>query len=486
MPLRSICSYLARKPSSIDVMLLFIKPAEILEPLCDLLDTWRYEEDQGKYILLPRRFTHADIPQGEYQPVYEEFGYILLLVLTFVFRYSFTSSDLAFSHQPNNEAFVPQLLYEFSTAHRIEALNSSEFHGQLGGWIKELFEGEGISDGLMSSCRPQEFYRIVPTLFSQSMLAIQRGILDLDTVKEAFAFLLTPFLLPSVISGLSWLSQHLWANLDDPYHTLQILSSLIIAQDLAPETAETHRTVVSISARRLDATLRELLRRPNISRDTVRTAQQLLNYLKPHLAFKRNGSPARNEIDSWVHNAGSGGLSTALANLYSVMFLWSLPGDMAQVRPQTSAYTHRLIMSTWKLLGAYRVVEVIINETVKARLSQQAPPGIAEDVAAAFVGVYLPFEKGGPWTLKEALRSMDLFEEDPGRAEVVADVLRRVEALGRPWVPADHGGVGMEDAAAHHHVDLGSMGLGPEDGMDLMMGGEDFGSGLGMLDAMEM
>ena len=47
MPLRSICSFLARKTSSLDVMLLFVKPVYLLEPLCELLDTWRYEEDQG-------------------------------------------------------------------------------------------------------------------------------------------------------------------------------------------------------------------------------------------------------------------------------------------------------------------------------------------------------------------------------------------------------------------------------------------------------
>ena len=48
MPLRSICSFLARKTSSLDVMLLFVKPVYLLEPLCELLDTWRYEEDQGQ------------------------------------------------------------------------------------------------------------------------------------------------------------------------------------------------------------------------------------------------------------------------------------------------------------------------------------------------------------------------------------------------------------------------------------------------------
>ncbi|KAF8533805.1 mediator complex, subunit Med5 [Trichophaea hybrida] len=463
MPLRNICSFLARKPSSIDVMLLFIKPAEILEPLCDLLDSWRYEEDQG-----------------EYQPVYEEFGYILLLVLTLIHRYSFTSADLAFSHAANNESFVPQLLTQFATAQRIEALNSSDYHAQLGGWIKELFEGEGISDGLMMSCRPQEFYRLVPTLFSQSLLAIQRGILDLETVKEAFAFLLTPFLLPSVISGLCWLSQHLWSNLDsNPYQTLQILSSLVIAHDLAPETAETHRTVLSISAHPLDAVLRELIRRPTLTPSVATTAQQLLTHLKPHLAFKRSGSPTREEIESWVHTAGSGGLTSALANLYTAMFNWSLPGELMSPRPQTTGYTHRLLITAHRLLGAKRVVEIIINETAKFRVAHQAP-GVAEDVAAAFLSVFLPEESRG-MTLREALRGA---EEDG--SEFAGEMARRVDAGRRPWIGAP------PPMHQEQHVDLDAMGLevGLEGdaGMELMMGGvEGFGEGMGgMLDAMDM
>jgi mediator of RNA polymerase II transcription subunit 5 len=47
MSLKTIAGFLARKPSSLDVMLLFSKPASILQPICNLLDTWRYDEDQG-------------------------------------------------------------------------------------------------------------------------------------------------------------------------------------------------------------------------------------------------------------------------------------------------------------------------------------------------------------------------------------------------------------------------------------------------------
>jgi mediator of RNA polymerase II transcription subunit 5 len=465
MPLRNICSFLARKPSSIDVMLLFFKPAEILEPLCDLLDTWRYEEDQG-----------------EYQPVYEEFGYILLLVLTVVQRYSLTTADLAYSHPPNNEAFVPQLLHQYSTAQRIETLNSSDRHAQLGGWIKELYEGEGITDGLMMSCRPQEFYRLIPTLFSQSLLAIKHGVLDLDSVKEAFSFLLTPFLLPSVISGLSWLTHHLWSNLDtNPSPTLSVIASLILAPDMTTETAETHRTVIAIAARPLDAVLRELMQRhaqsaahtarQGISQDTVRTAQQVLTQLRPHLGFKRSATSSREEVEGWVHAAGSGGLATALANHYNSLLAWSdgLP---------PASYSSRMLVTTWKLLGARKVVKIVAHEAAKMKLAGHA--GAAEDVAAAMLSAFVG-EDTGRLGLREALAAL------APEGEVTLDIFRRVENAHRHWVGA---GVGVDAVSEVAHVggadvDLGAMGLGVEDGMDLMMEHGDFGSGMGLLE-MEM
>lgn len=50
VPLKSICTSLAQKPSSLDVMLLFVSPAAILQPITELLDAWRYEDDQGMMV----------------------------------------------------------------------------------------------------------------------------------------------------------------------------------------------------------------------------------------------------------------------------------------------------------------------------------------------------------------------------------------------------------------------------------------------------
>jgi mediator of RNA polymerase II transcription subunit 5 len=53
MTLKSICSFLARKPQIFDVMLLFRSPPNILQPLCSLLDEWRWDDDIGKHAYLP-------------------------------------------------------------------------------------------------------------------------------------------------------------------------------------------------------------------------------------------------------------------------------------------------------------------------------------------------------------------------------------------------------------------------------------------------
>ena len=164
MTLKTMCSQLAKKPLSLDVMLLFAKPATILQPMCDLLDNWRYEEDQN-----------------EYQPVYEEFGSILLLLLAFAYRYGLTPADLGVR---SRDSFVARLLSHGHLSRSLDQLTEQE-SGHLNGWIHDLFDTEagGLGDELMSSCPPQDFYLLIPTLFLNISLAFGSGALSEDTLK---------------------------------------------------------------------------------------------------------------------------------------------------------------------------------------------------------------------------------------------------------------------------------------------------------------
>jgi mediator of RNA polymerase II transcription subunit 5 len=120
--------------------------------------------------------------KGEYAPVYDEFGAILLLVLAFVHRFGLTYYDIGIS----SDSFVAEYLEKGHLSIMIDDLTPDQDR-QLGGWLKGLFSpdsGEGVSDDLMSSCRPQDFYLLVPTLFNQLVLACSSEALTLDAVKS--------------------------------------------------------------------------------------------------------------------------------------------------------------------------------------------------------------------------------------------------------------------------------------------------------------
>lgn len=164
MSLKLLCGQLAQKPLSLDVLLLFEKLPTILEPLCQLLDNWRYEEDQG-----------------EYQPVYEEFGAILLLVLAFAYRYNLTPADIGIQ---SPESCVAKILSRGHISRSHNELTEQE-NAHLNGWIHGLFDSEagGLGDDLMSSCPPQDFYLLVATLFQNIVVAYTHGFLSDETLK---------------------------------------------------------------------------------------------------------------------------------------------------------------------------------------------------------------------------------------------------------------------------------------------------------------
>ncbi len=112
--------------------------------------------------------------------MYEEFGCILLLVLAFYYRYDLTVLDLGIT---DRHSFIARLLERSHTAQRLDSLPEHTAR-QFCGWVSGLFQPETcISDELMSACPPQDFYLLVPTLFSQSVLACHTEAMSLETLK---------------------------------------------------------------------------------------------------------------------------------------------------------------------------------------------------------------------------------------------------------------------------------------------------------------
>ncbi len=164
MSLKLLCVEIVQKPQALDILLLFETIHSVLGPLCQLLDNWRYEEDQN-----------------EYQPVYEEFGSILLLVLAFTNRYALKPSDIGL-YSPKSS--VRKIINQAHVNRGKEKLSEQE-DKHLNGWILGLFdsEGGGLGDDLMSSCPPQDFYLLVAPLFYQIVVGYSHGFINDDTLK---------------------------------------------------------------------------------------------------------------------------------------------------------------------------------------------------------------------------------------------------------------------------------------------------------------
>jgi mediator of RNA polymerase II transcription subunit 5 len=117
---------------------------------------------------------------GEYQPMYDEFGAVLVLVMAFVYRYDLTYHDIGIS----SDTFMARM---FTKGHQSIPLDDlmEEQGKHLGNWLKGLFDSgsEGLSNDVFASCRPQDFYLIVPTLFQQTVTALSADVLSLETIK---------------------------------------------------------------------------------------------------------------------------------------------------------------------------------------------------------------------------------------------------------------------------------------------------------------
>lgn len=361
------------------MLLLFDKTTTILHPLCELLDNLGYENDGG-----------------EYQPVYEDFGSILLLLLAFVYRYNLSASDLGIR---SSDSFVAKLLSRGQLSRPLDELSEQE-NGQLNGWINGLFdtEGAGLSDELLSNCPPQDFYLLIPTLFHNVVLASSTGYLtekDLKTFVEcefasgcnyccccadadyAVDFVDT-FLLPSLVMAIMYLSNCLWTDRPEENKAIIKILQLILqpSQELSQESSEMLNSVRNIVAKPLENGLRTYQRQNPTSQDV----QPLLQVLRENIDLsRRTGAAADKELEQWT-SGNSGGLLANIKHTMNHLTMWSMQQSVIP-----TSYAHRQILVGLKHLGAKRVLHAIIEELKQQTEAGSGSVAYGYDVAVSLV-----------------------------------------------------------------------------------------------------
>lgn len=502
MTLKGLCSRLAKKPLSLDVMLLFNKPITILHPLCELLDNWRYEEDQG-----------------EYQPVYEEFGSVLLLVLAFVYRYNLSTTDLGIV---SSDSFVAKFMNVGHLNKPLGELTEQEV-GYLAGWVHGLFDSEsgGLTDELLSSSPLQDFYLLIPTLFHHVVLAFGTGCLDEESLKTGVecmfqinlvlgkiliteSDLANTFLLPSLVPAMMHMSNLLWIELHngiDQKAVIRLLQLILLTKQSSSEAQAMLSSVLNITAIPLEHSLRSYQRYDPKSQ----AVEPLLKSIRDNIQLsRRTASATHNELELWSSTA-TGGLVDMIRTVFKGFVAWGVHPDPI-VMP--TSYSHRQILTALKMLGARRLLGVILEE-VKDQ-TEKGNGSTANDVATALISApdvtsmpppselsllvgssshpVMPPQRNT--SLRGALKweaedCKKIHKSDPLKAEIIVRLYRKVEAqllLPENTETMLQGDINMdlsENAAALGDALAAaaqSDGLGPDDGnMSLDLGGNDMG-----------
>ncbi|EGS17271.1 uncharacterized protein CTHT_0065900 [Thermochaetoides thermophila DSM 1495] len=364
-----ICRDLASKPLSLDVLLLFDKPHKILHPLCELLDNWAgYEEDHG-----------------EYQPVYEEFGSVLLLLLAFVYRYNLSTADLGIR---SSGSFVAKLLNGVDRCQPLEQLSEQE-KSHLGGWIHGLFDTEagGLGDELMSSCPPQDFYLLAPTLFHQIVNALSAGYLTDEMLKGGLEYLVDVLLLPALVPALLYLSNLLWAD-NQPIQNavIKILQPILKPTSISNEASTMLSSVLNIVAKPLEHALKSYQRQD----PECQKIEPLLLAIADNLAVsRRTGGADHTELESWcsaqITNPATGalihgGLAAAVRTTIQQLVQWAQNPTLNSMNGMPAPYTHRQTLAAQQILGPHRLLGIILDE-----LKSSPEPGIAYDVVTTMI-----------------------------------------------------------------------------------------------------
>ena len=419
MTLKVVCNGLSRRPDTLDILMLFTSADDLLKPLCNTIDTWQMHEDQG-----------------EHQPVYDEFGSVLLFMMLVQNRFGLCRDEVGIG---SPGSFVLKYIAESATAKSLEDLSEKE-NKLLGAWIRGLFdENEGINDELMATSSPSDFHMIVATLLDQSLKACQAGFLAMSTLKDGLEYLLDPFLLPSLVAGLRWFAHKIWETTEQSPgldFIMPALTTLLKHRSTSSDASALHSAVLAIIAKPLSESL-TLAQRRNPQRSDI---SPLLEILTRQGQKQRHEAAAFSEFEAWSSTQG-GSLRIALRNTVRTLIIW---GGTASTQMSPPRYTHRQLILTVQALGAKVVLHTLVDElmthttTDTGLYSESAFEVIAVMVSSPLAqtrdlaGIETPQTRH--LGLGDALRAEmdDVFElskRDSNRATVIVRLNRRLEAL---------------------------------------------------------
>ncbi len=171
--------------------------------------------------------------------------------------------------------------------------------------------------------------------------------------------LLEPFLLPSLVAGLTWFAHKVWETHEksDALETaIPALHTLLKPPSMSSDSSAMHAAVLAIVAKPLEDSLSYAQRQQPLRTDI----NPLIEVLKPYTHRQRREASFYSELENWATTPG-GGLLAALRHTIEPLIPWtSAFSTSADITPPH--YTHRQLVETLKIMGAKAVLQFFLDE----------------------------------------------------------------------------------------------------------------------------
>ena len=190
--LSKICDALSECPCSVDLILQLYTPKELIGPLESICNLWNpvdYEldvEDEST-----NRKVEGEEELEGVQLLYHKFGKIWNLTVSVVKRFKlYRNMSKVFS---DKEGFVYKFFTNGPMMYGLD-IQDETMEPFIGRWMSGLAGGDGLSDDLLASSKPQDLLMIVPTIIQRSILLYASDQMEKDAFTGMISYFQKPFL----------------------------------------------------------------------------------------------------------------------------------------------------------------------------------------------------------------------------------------------------------------------------------------------------
>ena len=245
--------------------------------------------------------------------------------------------------------------------------------------------------------------------------------------------------------GLIWFAHKIWEadeTSDEIETSIPALQTILKPPSKLSDDSAMHAVVLSLVAKPLEDSLSYAQRQHPLRADI----NPLLEILKPYTYKQRHDAAFFTELENWSTTSGGGLLAAFRHTIQSLMLWCNASTTSADMSPPH--YTHRQLVETLRILGAKKVLQLLVEETM-AHFQSGSPTDvdIVLDIVVTMISApqhqFLACApvlgeadpgRARQLSLRDALgmefaHAFELSKTDLPRATMIVRLYRRVEAL---------------------------------------------------------